>query len=179
MFAGQLDRFRRRKAVVLFAFLHTLSIWLFHDKFWLMVIPRYFPLDVMFNSFPWMKYDDGMILRLVVMRITSHLSGLKCICQSRSQYCKLLRSSWRDVVSSLVLMCRYRRQSSANNLAVLFTLLGRSLMYIKNSSGSRTVPWGTPEVKCAGSDSKPSTITLWVRPARKLLIQFKVGPRIP
>jgi hypothetical protein len=63
--------------------INTLSIWLFHDKFWLMVIPIYFPLDVMFNSFPWMKYDDGMILRLVVMRITSHLSGLKCICQSR------------------------------------------------------------------------------------------------
>jgi hypothetical protein len=33
--------------------LHTLSMWLFHDKFWLMVIPIYFPLDVMFNSFPW------------------------------------------------------------------------------------------------------------------------------
>jgi hypothetical protein len=55
---------RRRKVVVLFAFLHTLSIWLFHDRFRLMVIPRYFPLDVMFNSFIWMKYDDGMILRL-------------------------------------------------------------------------------------------------------------------
>ena len=160
MFAGQLDRFRRREDVVLFAFLHTLSIWLFHDKFWLMVIPRYFPLDVMFNSFPWMKYDDGMILRLVVMRITSHLSGLKCICQSRSQSCKLLRSSWRDVVSSLVLMCRYRRQSSANNIAVLLTLLGRSLMYIKNSSGPRTVPWGTSEVTGAVSDATPSTITL-------------------
>jgi hypothetical protein len=25
------------------------------------------------------------------------------------------------------------------------------------------------------SDATPSTITLWVRPARKLLIQFKVG----
>jgi hypothetical protein len=129
----------------------------------------------MFNSFPWMKYDDSMILRLVVMRITSHLSGLMCICQSRSQSCKLLRSSWRDVVSSLVLMCRYRRQSSANILAVLFTLLGRSLMYIKNSSYPRTVPCGTPEATGAGSDATPSTITLWVRPARKLLIQFKVG----
>jgi hypothetical protein len=107
------------------------------------------------------------------------LSGLKCICQSRSQYCKLLRSSWRDVVSSLVLMCRYRRQSSANNLAVLFTLLGRSLMYIKYSSGPGTVPWGTPEVTGAVSDATPSTITLWVRPVRKLLIQFKVGPRTP
>jgi hypothetical protein len=51
----------------------------------------------------------------------------------------------------------------------------RSLMYIKNSSGPRTVPWGTPEVTGAVSDATP-TITLWVRPARKLLIQFKVGP---
>ena len=119
-------------------------------------------------------------LCLVVMRITSHLSGLKCICQSRSQSCKLLKSSWRDVVSSLILMYRYRRQSSANNLAVLFTLLGRSLMYIKkNSSGPRTVPWGIPEVTGAVSDATPSTITLWVRPARKLLIQFKVGSRTP
>jgi hypothetical protein len=64
-----------------------------------------------------------------------------------------------------------------NNLAVLFTLLGRSLMYIKNSSVPRTVPWGTPEVTGAGSDATPSKITLWVRPARKLLIKFKVGPR--
>ena len=122
---------------------------------------------------------DGMILRLVVMHITSHLSGLKCICQSRSQSCKLLRSSWRDVVSSLVFMCRYRRQSSANNIAVLFNLLGRSLMYIKNSSGQMTVSWGTPEVTGAVSDVTPSTITLWVWPARQLLIQFKVGPRTP
>jgi hypothetical protein len=29
------------------------------------------------------------------------------------------------------------------------------------------------------SHATPSTITLWVRPARKLLIQFKVGPRTP
>jgi hypothetical protein len=48
-------------------------------------------------------------------------------------------------------------------------------VYIKNSSGSRTVPWGTPDVTGAGTDVTPSTITLWVRPARKLLIQFKVG----
>jgi hypothetical protein len=48
-------------------------------------------------------------------------------------------------------------QIDANNLAVLFTLLGRSLMYIKNSSGPRTVPWGTPEVTGAVSDATPST----------------------
>ena len=80
-------------------------------------------------------------------------------------------------MSLLVLMCRHRRQSSANNLAVLFSLLGRSMMYIKNSSYPRTIPCGTPYVTGAGSDATPSTITLWVRPARKLLIQFKVGPQ--
>jgi hypothetical protein len=53
-----------------------------------------------------------------------------------------------------------KKQSSANNLAVLFTLLGRSLMCIKNSSVPRTVPWGTPEVTGAVSDATPSTITL-------------------
>jgi type I restriction-modification system DNA methylase subunit len=49
------------------------------------------------------------------------------------------------------------------------------LDFIKNSSGSRNVPWGTPEVTGAVSNATLSTITLWVRPARKLLIQFKVG----
>jgi hypothetical protein len=43
------------------------------------------------------------------------------------------------------------------------------------SSYPRTVPCGTPEATGAGSDATPSTTTLWVRPARKLLIQFKVG----
>jgi hypothetical protein len=58
------------------------------------------------------------------------------------QSCKLLRSSWRDIVSSLVLICRYRRQSSANNLAVVFTLLGRSLMYISKTAVIRGLSLG-------------------------------------
>ena len=47
------------------------------------------------------------------------------------------------ILFSAVLMVRYNRLSSENNLAVDSTEDGRSLMYIRNSRGASTVPWGT------------------------------------
>jgi hypothetical protein len=52
--AGHDDRFLRRKAVVLFAFLVMMSIWLFHDSVLSMVTPRYFALLVSCNT--WAVY---------------------------------------------------------------------------------------------------------------------------
>jgi hypothetical protein len=75
----------------------------------------------------------------------------------------------------------YRRQSSANNLAVPLTLLRRSFIYTRNKSGPRTVPSGTPDVHVTGSveDDSPSTTTLWVRFLRKPWIQRSVDARMP
>ena len=50
-----------------------------------------------------------ILLRLLVMRSTSHLSGLNDICHV---------SSWSLVASASVLMGLYRRQSSTNILAL-------------------------------------------------------------
>ena len=38
--------------------------------------------------------------------------------------------------------------SSANNIGILlsFMVLGKSLTYIRNNSGPKTEPWGTPSV---------------------------------
>ena len=108
-----------------------------------------------------------IVFRLLVILISSHLSGLKCICQSASQSCSLLRSSCRDSASSSVLMRQYKRQSSAKRRALAWTLDGRSLMYARNSRGP-TVPWGTPEVTGAEVDDLPSTTTFWVLLDRKL-----------
>lgn len=145
MLLGQDKRFLRKNAE-LFAFLLTLSIWWFHDRLLEMLTPRYLALVVTASSFPWMYYGVMCCFHLVVIRITSYLSGLKCMSQSASQFCRLSRSIWSCLVSASVVMVLYRRQSSANNLALDFTLKGISLMYAKKSSGPRTIPWGTPDV---------------------------------
>ena len=52
-----------------------------------------------------------LLRRLLVMRSTSHLSGLNDICQVLSQFCRASMSSWSLVASASVLMGLYRRQS--------------------------------------------------------------------
>ena len=59
----------------------------------------------------------------------------------------------------MLLMGRYRRQSSTNRRTVDFTASGRSLMWHKNRSGHRAVPCGTPESTWTASDSSPFTTT--------------------
>ena len=102
MFFGHVDRFLRRKAVVLLAFLVMVSMWAFQDSVLLKVRPRYLALFVCFSWTLWMWYVALMVLRLLEILISSHLSGLKCICQSASQSCSLLRSSCRDSTSARV-----------------------------------------------------------------------------
>jgi hypothetical protein len=79
--------------------------------------------------------------------------NMSSICQSRSQSCKLLRSSWRDVVSSLVLMCRYRRQSSAAKLHH-YGVRGPTLNWIKSFLAGHTQ---RVIVEGVASDSAPVT----------------------
>ena len=45
-------------------------------------------------------------------------------------------------------------------------------MYSRNSNGSRTLPWGTPDSSGAGVDDDLSRCTCWLRPSRKL--QFRL-----
>ena len=69
--------------------------------------------------------------------------------------------------------------SSANNRIFDLVLSGRSLMFIKNSIGPRTEPWGTPDVTGTVPDFSFSRTTVYVRPERKACIHFKLGPLIP
>ena len=52
-------------------------------------------------------------------------------------------------------------------------------MYIRNSIGPRTVPWGTPERTGWGEDCDPSETTLCDLPCRKCWIQLCVDPLMP
>ena len=58
--------------------------------------------------------------------------------------------------SFAVLIVLYSKQSSANNLIEDVTLSGRSFMWQRNSIGSSTVPWGTPESTVVSFDFSPS-----------------------
>ena len=74
------------------------------------------------------------------------------------------RSCCSATWSAMERMGRYMRQSSANNLTWEVTTLSKSLICIKNCRGSKTVPWGIPEITFVGRDLEPSTTTVcWRR----------------
>ena len=60
----------------------------------------------------------------------------------------------------------YNSASSAKSLTVAFRPSGKSFIYIKNNSGPKTVPWGTPDVVTTGADDSPPITTDWVRCVR-------------
>ena len=112
---------------------------------------------------------EVFFLRLLLVQtlMTVHFSGWKRFCHLISQSSRAVRSVWRSTESLSFLMCRYRRQSSANSIASeVFTTSGRSLMKARNSSGPKTVPWGTPESTSFWEDFWPSKTTCWDRPLR-------------
>ena len=93
-----------------------------------------------------------------------HLLALKAICHFSDQTSNLLRSLWSISALLMLLTNPYRRLSSANRPHSEVIWRPMSLMYPKNISGPRTVPWGTPEVTVTGEDSEPLTTTFWVLP---------------
>ena len=57
-----------------------------HEILLSMLIPRYFALSVILRTCPWMEYEALMVFFLLVILMTSHLSGLKLINQFFSQH---------------------------------------------------------------------------------------------
>ena len=96
------------------------------------------------------------------INIKFHLPGEFPLAIELRSYCKSVESCW-------VLMLRYRMQSSAKRrIVLLLASSGRSLMYIKNSMGPRTVPWGTPERTGWEEDCVPSETTLCDLPCKNV-----------
>jgi hypothetical protein len=124
-----------------------------------MFSPKYFAVFTVARGTPWMVLNVEMSgFRLFVILRTSHLSALK---PHEPAVLPLLQ--YIQVV--LYLIC-----SSANSLVVDVTDSGKSLMYRRNRSGPRTVPWGTPDVTGDLPDFIPSHTTSWVLYWRKLAI---------
>ena len=161
------------------------QIWrLFHFRFEVMVNHRYFVLSGIQSTWPWSLYKGGYILNLPLGRptlIVESLPTLNSINQVSSHLAILSRSIWSRLMLFLLVTCLYKIQSlSANSRTVLWvTPSGRSFIWIRKRIGHRTEPWGTPDKTGPGSDSAPSRTTLWVRSARKHLIQSRVPLLIP
>jgi hypothetical protein len=75
-------------------------------------------------NWPTLQHRRQLAKLIMMYRITYHND----ICQVLSQFCRASMSSWSLVVSASVLMGLYRRQSSANSLALDETQGGMSFM---------------------------------------------------
>ena len=94
-----------------------------------MITPKYLADGTNFKVVLLLEYDDCMtFLVLCITRRTSHLSGLKHICQVVTHSCNRSRSFCKMSQSLLAFIRLYSRQSSANSLGVDWTQEGRSLM---------------------------------------------------
>ena len=71
-----------------------------------------------------------------------------------SHSCKVVRLFCRASWSSLLLMGRYDKQSSAKSQTMEVTTWGRSFIWMRNNSSPRTVPWGSPECTAVGSNAR-------------------------
>ena len=106
-----------------------------------------------------------------MIRVTSHLSGLKAFSQAPD----LVRSVWRELQSSWFEIVRYIMVSSAKSLMLLLIVSGISLIYIRKRQGPRTEPCRTPDRTGHESECSPSMTTLWVRFGRTDWIQIRPG----
>ena len=68
---------------------------------------------------------------------------------------------------------RYIRQSSANNLTVLWMSVARSLMYSRNKTDPRTGSCGTSEVTSHGDEDMPLTTTLCTQLLKRFPLYVK------
>ena len=90
-----------------------------------------------------------------------HLSGRNFICQVVSHCSRASMSFWSCKQSSLVVIGRKIKLSSANSLVEEPGDMdsGRSFIYSKKRRGPRTVPCGTPEETVTESEEAPSSST--------------------
>ena len=171
--------FLRRKARVPFAFLVVRATCLDQASLFVMFTPRYRALDTSCRIWPLMVYIlvSGFPFRHIL--IDSHFLALNFISHLLLHSTRESRSRCSASWSLALWIGRYKRQSSANIRTLEVTFSGRSLLCRKNKSGPMTVPSGTPETTCAGSDFAPSPSTHWLLCFRKFEIQLWICPLIP
>jgi len=179
MRAGQQLKFFRIKLSDWVAFLAVISTCVFQESLLLRWTPRYLADVTAVRMMSWSLYSAFTGLVFFVKVMASYFDALNSINQSCSQACRLSRSSWSILVSFILWISQYSKQSSANIRTVDRTLLGRSLMYTRNNRGPMTMPCGTPDVTGDSEDVWPSSTTSWVHPCQKPVTQLRVEFLMP
>ena len=93
------------------------------------------------------------------MHIILHLDALNFICHLSCQRSSSNKSVWNLLQSPSLEMIPYKSASLAKSLTEDCKFAGKSFTYNRNNNGSRTVPWGTPDVTIMDFDWLPSQIS--------------------
>lgn len=107
------------------------------------------------------------------MRIDLNLAVLRSISHVLHQFEIAFISVCRMWTSFRLLISRNITQSSAIKWMLEETQEGRLLIYIKNNSGSKTEPWGTPERNALKGELKLLAVTNCVRLQRNCCSHVK------
>ena len=111
--------------------------------------------------------------------ITLHFEVLNGICQASDQFSSCCRSCWSWSLSLVSLILPSSFVSSANLNTELTMSVSRSLMKMRNKTGPRTDPCGTPLVTNLHIEYWSLMHTRCFLPLNQLLIHSQTLPLIP
>ena len=173
--------FLHRKPRILFALLTVFLIWVHHHRSSSIVTQRYLLESTTSLVWPYSLYWVGSTFFFFLQILnTTHLMGLKLICQVFSQCYSVERSFWRRALSLSCLMTLNRRLPSAKILDWEdFIDSDRSWMKHWTNRGPRTVPWGTHErLLQILTPSRITPCSLWLRKdsLQRLTFPLRSGP---
>ena len=110
---------------------------------------------------------------------TLHFSSLKLICHFCAQFDNLSRLSCNSKTCPVDRTVLAIFVSSSNFEIMHVRSSSISLIYIKNSSGPSTDPWGTPLVTLVHAEALPLMTTLCFLSVSQFSIHFNMLPLIP
>ena len=155
----------RNKPIALFTLVKIDLIWMLKDNFGSKCRPECFWGSALLTGILLKNILGWISLVEFLLKMTSYAcfvgSGLKLIFHWNAHLFISFRSLFTLLaVLSATLTVENRDVSSANNLGLLWRLSNKSLIYIRNKSGSNVEPWGTPALILAQDELWPLRLTL-------------------
>ena len=171
------------RPIVLFTLVKIVLIWMSKDNFGSKCRPKCFWESALLTGMLLKNVLGWIFLVAFLLKMTSWAcfvgSGLKLIFHWKAHLFISFRLLLRLLaVLSGTLTVESRNVSSANNLGLHWRLLDKSLMYIRNKSGSNIDSWGTPALILAQDEFWPLRITLCFLFLKKSVKRFNKFPEI-